>query len=142
MAILKITQTKSRIGATERQGRNLDALGLHKMNRTVYHEDSPVILGIVEKVRHLVTIETVSARPEKKAPRKAAAKAVKQETPKAEGEVKKAHEAHEGEVKEAPKAAAPKSEAPKKAAAPKAAPKADAPKAPAKPKAPKKEAAE
>ncbi len=77
MAILKITQTKSRIGATERQGRNLDALGLHKMNRTVYHEDSPVILGIVEKVRHLVTIETVSARPEKKAPRKAAAKAVK-----------------------------------------------------------------
>lgn len=57
MAKLKITQTKSRIGATMRQKRNLDALGLHKMNQTVEHEDSPIILGMLEKVKHLVTVE-------------------------------------------------------------------------------------
>jgi large subunit ribosomal protein L30 len=59
MAKIKITQTKSRIGATERQGKNLDALGLHRINQTVEHEDSPVVLGMVEKVRHLVKIETL-----------------------------------------------------------------------------------
>ena len=50
MAKLKITQVRSRIGATERQKRNLDALGLHKMNQTVEHEDSAIIMGMLEKV--------------------------------------------------------------------------------------------
>ncbi len=59
MAKIKITQTKSRIGATERQRKNLDALGLHRINQSVEHEDSPVVLGMVEKVRHLVKIETL-----------------------------------------------------------------------------------
>lgn len=59
MAKIKITQTKSRIGATERQRRNLDALGLHRINQAVEHEDSPIVLGMVEKVRHLVKIETL-----------------------------------------------------------------------------------
>ena len=57
MATLKITQVRSRIGATERQKRNLDALGLHKMHQTVEHEDSAVILGMVEKIKHLVKVE-------------------------------------------------------------------------------------
>ncbi len=59
MAKIKITQTKSRIGTTERQRRNLDALGLHRINQTVEHEESPVVLGMVDKVRHLVKIETL-----------------------------------------------------------------------------------
>ena len=59
MAKIKITQTKSRIGATERQRKNLDALGLHRINQTVEHEESPVVLGMVDKVRHLVKIETL-----------------------------------------------------------------------------------
>ena len=59
MAKLQITQTKSRIGATERQKKNLDALGLHKMNQTVEHEDSPMIKGMLEKVHHLVKVEVV-----------------------------------------------------------------------------------
>lgn len=59
MAKLKITQVISRIGATERQKRNLDALGLSKLNRTVEHEDSPIILGMLNKVKHLVKIEAV-----------------------------------------------------------------------------------
>lgn len=58
MAKLKITQVRSRIGATQRQKRNLDALGLRKMNQTVEHEDSAIILGMLDKVKHLVKIET------------------------------------------------------------------------------------
>ena len=57
MAKLKITQVRSRIGATERQKTNLDALGLHKMNQTVEHEDSAIIMGMLEKVKHLVRVE-------------------------------------------------------------------------------------
>ncbi len=57
MAKLKITQTRSRIGSTERQKRNLDALGLTKVNKTVIHEDSAIILGMITKVQHLITVE-------------------------------------------------------------------------------------
>ena len=57
MAKLKLAQVRSRIGATERQKRNLDALGLHKMNQTVEHEDSAIIMGMLEKVKHLVRVE-------------------------------------------------------------------------------------
>ena len=45
MAKLKITQVRSRIGATERQKRNLDALGLHKMNQTVNTKIPPSSWG-------------------------------------------------------------------------------------------------
>ena len=41
MAKLNITQVKSRIGATAIQKKNLDALGLHKINQTVQHNDNP-----------------------------------------------------------------------------------------------------
>ena len=57
MAKIKITQVKSRIGSTSRQKRTLDALGLIKMNRSVEVEATPQILGMVEKVRHLVEVE-------------------------------------------------------------------------------------
>lgn len=57
MAKIKITQVKSKIGSTERQRRTLEALGLRKINATVEHEDTPVILGMVDKVRHLVSVE-------------------------------------------------------------------------------------
>ncbi len=57
MATIKIKQVRSRIGCPERQKRTLDALGLRKMGRVVEHEETPAILGMVEKVKHLVTIE-------------------------------------------------------------------------------------
>lgn len=53
---IKIQQVKSRIGAPLRQKRTLDALGLHKNNQIVEHAASPYILGMVEKVKHLVRI--------------------------------------------------------------------------------------
>lgn len=61
MARLKITQVKSRIGATELQKKNLDALGLRKINKTVEHDDSAIIKGMIEKVKHLVRVEVVDA---------------------------------------------------------------------------------
>lgn len=59
MATLKITQTKSRIGASALQRKNLDALGLKKINQSVEHTDSAIIMGMIAVVRHLVKVETV-----------------------------------------------------------------------------------
>jgi large subunit ribosomal protein L30 len=56
MPTIKIKQIKSRIGAPADQKRTLDALGLRKMNRVVEHEATLAILGMVNKVKHLVTI--------------------------------------------------------------------------------------
>ena len=60
MARLKITQIKSRIGATERQCKNLDALGLKRINASVEHDDSVIIKGMLERVKHLVKVEVVA----------------------------------------------------------------------------------
>lgn len=59
MKKLRITQVKSAIDHSERQKRSLQALGLRKMHQTVEHEGTPQILGIVEKVKHLVTVEEI-----------------------------------------------------------------------------------
>ena len=56
MAKIKITLTKSPIGAQPRQRRVVEALGLRKMQQTVELEDSPATRGAVRKVAHLVTI--------------------------------------------------------------------------------------
>jgi large subunit ribosomal protein L30 len=56
MATIKIKQFKSRIGAPAVQKKTLDALGLKKLNNIVEHEATPSILGMVEKVKHLVKI--------------------------------------------------------------------------------------
>ena len=59
MATLKITQIKSRIGASKQQCKNLDALGLRKINMSVEHSDSVFIKGMIERVKHLVRVEEV-----------------------------------------------------------------------------------
>ena len=56
MSTIKIKQVKSRIGAPANQKRILDSLGLRKMNRVVEHENTPSILGMINKVKHLVAI--------------------------------------------------------------------------------------
>ena len=56
MATIKIKQVRSRIKCPKDQKLTLDALGLKKMNRVVEHEATPAILGMVEKVKHLVAI--------------------------------------------------------------------------------------
>ena len=58
MAKIKVTQVRSKIGRLQNQKRTLEALGLRKMNQTVEHEATPAIIGMVNKVKHLVSIET------------------------------------------------------------------------------------
>ena len=59
MAKLKITQIKSKNGATKRPIANLESLGIHKLHQTVEVELTPVTKGMVEKVRHLVNVEEI-----------------------------------------------------------------------------------
>ena len=59
MAKIGITKVRSSIGASENQKKNLLALGLRKINQTVEHEASPIIMGMVTKVNHLVKVEEV-----------------------------------------------------------------------------------
>lgn len=57
MAMLKITLTKSTIGASPKQRKVVEALGLKKMHQTVEMADTPQTRGAVAKVSHLVTVE-------------------------------------------------------------------------------------
>ncbi len=56
MAQIIIKQIKSRINCPAVQKRTLDALGLKKMNHTVVKEDTPSVMGMVNKVHHLVEV--------------------------------------------------------------------------------------
>ena len=56
MSKIKVIQVKSAINRPQRQKLTLQALGLGKLNRTVEHEATPQILGMVKKVEHMVKI--------------------------------------------------------------------------------------
>ena len=56
---LRITQTRSRIGQSERHRGTLRALGLGKIGSSVEKSESPVVAGMLRKVRHLVRVEEV-----------------------------------------------------------------------------------
>ena len=57
MAKIKVTQVRSSINRTKKQKLTLAALGLRKLGMTVEHDDTPNILGMINKVSHLVTVE-------------------------------------------------------------------------------------
>ena len=57
MAKIKVTKVKSAINRTQRQKRTLEALGLKKIGQIVEDEATPNILGMVNKVKHLVSVE-------------------------------------------------------------------------------------
>lgn len=57
MAKLSITWVKSGTGYSEDQKRTLKALGFHRLNQSVSHDDSGSIRGMINKVRHLVKVE-------------------------------------------------------------------------------------
>jgi large subunit ribosomal protein L30 len=54
---LKITQVRSGIGQTAKHRGTLRALGLGKIGRSVERPESPVLEGMLRKVRHLVRVE-------------------------------------------------------------------------------------
>ena len=59
MSALKITQVRSAIGQSQRHRGTLRALGLGKIGKSVEKPESPVLAGMLRKVRHLVQVEEV-----------------------------------------------------------------------------------
>ena len=57
MAKIKVTLIKSGIGYPETQKNTLKSLGFHRLQQSVIHEDSLVLRGMINKVRHLVKVE-------------------------------------------------------------------------------------
>lgn len=57
--VLRVTLARSPIGYSYKQKRTVQALGLRRMHQTVEQKDTPVIRGMIEKVKHLVTVEEV-----------------------------------------------------------------------------------
>jgi len=57
VAKLAIKQVKSSIGYSIDQKETLKALGLRRMNHRVVHDDNATVRGMINKVRHLVTVE-------------------------------------------------------------------------------------
>lgn len=56
---LKVTQIRSTIGKLEDQRRTVRALGLGKIRKSIIHNDTPSIRGMINKVVHLVQVEEV-----------------------------------------------------------------------------------
>jgi len=59
MAKFKVTQVRSGIGGKQNQRDTLRSLGLKRIGDTVIKEDRPEIRGMVNTVRHLVSVEEV-----------------------------------------------------------------------------------
>ena len=64
MSKLRVTWIKSGIGYEKSQKRTLTALGFHRLNQSVIHDDSGAIRGMINKVRHLVKVEEASDKSE------------------------------------------------------------------------------
>jgi large subunit ribosomal protein L30 len=54
---VKVTQRRSKNGASKRQRDTLRSLGLRRIGHSVEHEDTPQIRGMVDKVKHLVEVD-------------------------------------------------------------------------------------
>lgn len=57
MSKVRVKLIKSTIGYPERQKATVKALGLHRLNSTVEVEATPQMLGMIQKVNHLVSVE-------------------------------------------------------------------------------------
>ena len=55
MALIKIKKIKSEIRKPANQKKTLLALGLKKIGQVVEHQDTPNIVGMINKVKHLVS---------------------------------------------------------------------------------------
>ena len=59
MSKIDVTLVKSTIGKARKHEKVVRSLGLKKLNQTVRHDDNPCIMGMVERVSHLVRVRTV-----------------------------------------------------------------------------------
>ena len=60
MSKISVKQIKSPIGRNSSQRKILISLGLNKINRVKVHSDHPAILGMIEKIKHLLKVEKVN----------------------------------------------------------------------------------
>lgn len=58
---LRLKYVKSSIGYNKKQKETVRALGFHRLNETVEHKDTPIIRGMVNKVRHLLEVEEIES---------------------------------------------------------------------------------
>jgi len=58
---LHITWVKSGIGYAGVQKRTLKALGFHRLNQSVTHNDCASIRGMINRVKHLIKVEEKSS---------------------------------------------------------------------------------
>ena len=57
MAKILVKQVRSQINCPLTQKKTLVALGLKRLGQVVEHDSNPAILGMVNKVKHLVSVE-------------------------------------------------------------------------------------
>jgi len=57
MAKIRVTKTRSAINRNKTQKLTLESLGLRKIGQVVEHNATPNIIGMVNKVKHLVSVE-------------------------------------------------------------------------------------
>jgi len=56
---IKVTQIRSTIGFSKDQKKTIEALGLRRISHSKVHKATPQILGMVNKVKHLLKVEDV-----------------------------------------------------------------------------------
>ena len=59
MSKVRITQVRSAINRPQRQKLTLEALGIKKLHNPKEHEATPQVLGMIEKVKHLLKVEEI-----------------------------------------------------------------------------------
>jgi len=59
MSKIRVTQVRSAINRPKRQKRTIEALGLKRLHQTKEFEANPAILGMIEKVKHLLKVEEI-----------------------------------------------------------------------------------
>ena len=59
MAKILVKQVRSQINCPLTQKKTLVALGLKRLGQVVEHDSNPAILGMINKVKHLVSVEEV-----------------------------------------------------------------------------------
>lgn len=59
MAKVRVKQIKSTINRPKDQEQTLEALGLRRIGQVREHELTPQIKGMIDKVKHLITVEEI-----------------------------------------------------------------------------------
>ncbi len=101
--MLRIKLIRSTVAHQWRTRRVVESLGLRKINQVVEHDDTPVIRGMVHRVKELLHVEEVEGTPAKKSAKAAVAAPETEEAPKKATKAKAATAEAEPASEEKPK---------------------------------------